>query len=243
MLGYCGDPIYDFPQPDTSMSLVRGGPRPEGQSLLAALPEHLLIKFAQLPLITLPAATPVFDCNARCAGFPLLLSGSVRVFRPLANGRNIELYRVVPSEPCILSLGCLLGGGAYPAFGATAEPTTMVVMPPPMFEECMATAAPFRSEMFRILGERLVNVMLLVEEVATLRLDVRLAAALLARDVDNQGAPLRITHQQLADELGTVREVISRVLDDFARQQMLVLGRGRIELLAPEHLRQLVDAR
>ena len=243
MLQYYADARSDLPQPETSMSLVRGGPGPEGQSLLAALSEHLLIKFAQLPLITLPAATAVFDRNARCAGFPLLLSGSVRVFRPLANGRNIELYRVAPGEPCILSLGCLLGGDAYPAFGATAEPTTMVVMPPPMFEECMATAAPFRSEMFRILGERLVNVMLLVEEVATLRLDVRLAAALLARDVDNQGAPLRITHQQLADELGTVREMISRVLDDFARQQMLVLGRGRIELLAPEQLRQLADAR
>lgn len=225
------------------MSLVRCGPGPDGQSLLATLPEHLLIKFAQLPVIALPASTPVFERNARCSGFPLLLTGSVRVFRPLANGRNIELYRVGPSEPCILSLGCLLGGDAYPAFGATAEQTTMVVMPPPMFEECMATEAPFRSAMFRILGERLVNVMLLVEEVVTLRLDARLAAALLARNVDSNGAPIQVTHQQLADELGTVREMISRVLDDFARQQMLILGRGRIELLEPEQLRQLADAR
>jgi CRP/FNR family transcriptional regulator len=227
------------------MSLVRCGPG--GQSLQATLPEHLLIKFAQLPVLALPAATPVFERNAHCSGFPLLLTGSVRVFRPLANGRNIELYRVAPSEPCILSLGCLLGGDAYPAFGATAEPTTMVVMPPPMFEECMATEAPFRSAMFRILGERLVNVMLLVEEVATLRLDARLAAALLARNVGSNvgsnGAPIQVTHQQLADELGTVREMISRVLDDFARQQILILGRGRIELLKPEQLRQLADAR
>jgi CRP/FNR family transcriptional regulator, anaerobic regulatory protein len=212
--------------------------------LLAALPESLRQQLAQLPLITLPAATPVFDRNARCGGFPLLLSGAVRVFRPLANGRSIDLYRVAPNEPCILSLGCLLGGDAYPACGITAEPTTMVVMPPPMFDECMATVASFRSAMFKMLGERLVNVMLLVEQVTTLRLDARLAAALLAHAAHLEaGMPILITHQQLADELGTVREIISRLLDDFARQQLLVLGRGRIELIAAEKLRQLANAR
>jgi len=211
-------------------------------SLLASLPEHLLQRLAQLPVVELAAGAPVFDRSARCGGFPLLLSGAVRVFRPLANGRSIELYRVAPSEPCILSLGCLLGGGAYPACGIAAEPTTMVVMPPPMFDECMAMVAPFRNAMFRTLGERLVNVMLLVEEVATLRLDARLAAALLAHDAPG-GAPILITHQQLADELGTVREMISRLLDDFARQRMLVLGRGRIEVIAPGQLRQLCAAR
>lgn len=212
--------------------------------LQATLPQQLLRQLAQLPVVELPAGAPVFDRNARCGGFPLLLSGAVRVFRPLANGRSIELYRVAPSEPCILSLGCMLGGGAYPACGITAEPTTMVVMPPPMFDECMATVVPFRTAMFRMLGERLVNVMLLVEEVATLRLDARLAAVLLAHSAHNGGsAPILVTHQQLADELGTVREMISRLLDDFARQQMLVLGRGRIEVIAPRQLRQLADAR
>jgi CRP/FNR family transcriptional regulator len=213
------------------------------QSLLAALPEHLLRQLLAQQVLELPAGAPVFDRRARCGGFPMLLSGAVRVFRPLANGRSIELYRVAPSEPCILSLGCLLGGGSYPAWGVTAEPTTMVVMPPPMFDECMATVAAFRTAMFRMLGERLVNVMLLVEEVTTLQLDTRLAAALLVHHAHNDGETILITHQQLADELGTVREMISRLLDDFARQQMLLLGRGRIEVIAPQQLRQLAEAR
>jgi CRP/FNR family transcriptional regulator, anaerobic regulatory protein len=211
--------------------------------LLATLPQPLLQQLAQLPLVQLAAGTPVFERHARCGGFPLLLSGAVRVFRPLANGRSIELYRVAPDQPCILSLGCLLGGDAYPACGITAEPTTMVIMPPQMFDECMATVAPFRTALFRLLGERLVNVMLLVEEVATLRLDARLAAALLAHAAHHGNAPIPVTHQQLADELGTVREIISRLLDDFARQQMLLLGRGRIEVIAAGKLRQLADAR
>jgi len=75
-----------------------------------------------------------------------------------------------------------------------------------------------------------------------LRLDVRLAAALLA-DGAQDGTLILVTHQQLADELGTVREMISRLLDDFARQQMLVLGRGRIEVIAAARLRQLAEAR
>lgn len=217
--------------------------RLDPQSLLATLPEHLLRQLAQ-QVLKLPAGAPVFESKGRCGGFPLLLSGAVRVFRPLANGRNIELYRVAPSEPCILSLGCLLGGDAYPACGITVEPTTMVVMPPSMFEECMATVVPFRSAMFRMLGKRMVDVMLLVEEVATLKLDTRLAAALLAHDaLRGGGATILITHQQLADELGTVREMISRLLDDFARQRMLILARGRIDVIAPLRLRQLADAR
>lgn len=215
---------------------------PAPQSLLACLPEHMRAALAQAPLIRLPAGAPVFERSARCGGFPLLLSGAVRVYRPLANGRSIELYRVAASEPCILSLACLLGGGSYPACGVTAAPTTMTVMPPSMFDECMATVAPFRTAMFRTLGERLVNVMLLVEEVSSLRLDVRLAAALLA-DGAQDGTLILVTHQQLADELGTVREMISRLLDDFARQQMLVLGRGRIEVIAAARLRQLAEAR
>lgn len=213
------------------------------QSLLASLPQPLLRELAQLPLVELPAGAQVFERSARCGGFPLVLTGAVRVFRPLANGRSIELYRVAPSEACILSLGCLLGGDAYPACGITSAPTAMVVMPPAMFDQWMATVAPFRSAMFRMLGERLVNVMLLVEEVSTLRLDVRLAAALVAHDANKAGTSIAITHQKLADELGTVREMISRLLDDFARQGILQLGRGRIEVIAPARLSRLAEAR
>lgn len=212
------------------------------QSLLASLPLPMRERLAALPVMRLPAGAPVFDRNARCGGFPVLLSGAVRVFRPLANGRNIELYRVAPDEPCILSLACLMGDSAYPACGVTSAPTAMTIMPPQMFDECMATVAPFRTALFRTLGERLINVMMLVEEVVSLRLDVRLAAALMAHR-GSGSAPILITHQQLADELGTVREMISRLLDEFAGQQLVTLARGRIEIVAPDRLRQLAQAR
>lgn len=216
--------------------------------LLRSLPQAVLTQLSAQPPIDLPGGTQVFETSASCGGFPVLLSGTVRVFKHLANGRRIELYRVTPSEPCILSLGCLLGGGKYPASGVTHGGTRLIVMPPALFRECLAANEAFRNEIFRVLGDRLVNTMELVEEVATLRLDVRLAASLLAHlEGDAKGMPaeaqIAITHQELADELGTVREMISRVLDDFAHQGIVVLGRGRLQIADPERLRRLATSR
>ncbi|HYD95448.1 MAG TPA: Crp/Fnr family transcriptional regulator [Noviherbaspirillum sp.] len=208
-----------------------------GATVLQLLPPAIRKQLEDLPVLELPANTPVFAASARCPGFPIILSGAVRVFRYLANGRRIELYRVTPDEVCILSLGCLLGDGQYPADGVTLGPTRLVVMPPALFNACLASDEHFRTAVFRSLGDRLVRTMELVEEVATLRLDVRLAKALLAHGETAVPAPdgscvcvIPITHQELADELGTVREMISRVLDDFASQGMLKPGRGRIEI-------------
>jgi len=122
----------------------------------------------------------------------------------------------------------------------------MIVMPSELFSQCLATDAAFRTAIFRALGDRLVNTMELVEEVATLRLDVRLAAVLLEhdREISADGSrSIAITHQELADELGTVREMVSRLLDDFARQDIVVLARGRIELLDRERLQAFATAR
>lgn len=210
------------------------------QPLMQSLPSGVLRQLAMQPVLELRSGVQVFERNNECAGFPIILMGGVHVFKNLANGRRIELYRVTPEEPCILSLGCLLGGGRYPANAVTVSPTRIILMPAHLFSECLTTEPAFRNAMFRALGERLVNAMDLVEEVVTLRLDVRLAAALLLHQAN---APIVVTHQQLADELGTVREMVSRILSDFADQGMLKLGRGRIEVVDAARLRVLADMR
>lgn len=230
------------------MATAAADPSFSAQSILQSLPPALLNQLAALPVVELPGGTQVFETRTRCAGFPIILSGTVRVFKHLANGRSIELYRVTPDEACILSLGCLLGGGQYPAAGVTSGATRMIVMPPALFNECLAADEGFRTSIFRTLGDRLVHTMELVEEVATLRLDVRLASALLvhAQEVDaaaGEGALIAVTHQELADELGTVREMISRVLDDFEAQGMVELGRGRVRIRDNAKLKKLAAAR
>ncbi|OWW21285.1 Crp/Fnr family transcriptional regulator [Noviherbaspirillum denitrificans] len=218
------------------------------QPILQSLPAAVSKQLASLPVLELPGGTQVFETQARCSGFPIILSGTVRVFKHLANGRRIELYRVTPDEACILSMGCLLGDGRYPATGVTSGTTRVIVMPPALFNECLASDERFRTAIFRTLGDRLVNTMELVEEVATLRLDVRLASALLAHAnaapvaVDGR-VQVAVTHQELADELGTVREMVSRLLDDLEGQGMVELGRGRISIRDAGKLRKLAEMR
>jgi CRP/FNR family transcriptional regulator, anaerobic regulatory protein len=116
-----------------------------------------------------------------------------------------------------------------------------------LFNQCLAADEGFRTSIFRTLGDRLVHTMELVEEVATLRLDVRLASALLVHGQEaaatGDGGIIAVTHQELADELGTVREMISRVLDDFEAQGMVELGRGRVRIRDGAKLKKLAATR
>jgi CRP/FNR family transcriptional regulator len=180
-----------------------------------------------------PAGTRLFDEGAPCGGFPLVLSGCVRVARGAPNGRSLELYRVTPGELCVVSTSCLFGSGLLSAHGDTTEPSELVLLSPAGFER-WAAHEPFRRYVFGVFADRLADLMALAEAVAFQRLDQRLAAALLGH-----GATLKLTHQALADELGTAREIVTRLLRRFEQQGWVVLGRERIELRDAAALRTL----
>ena len=146
------------------------------------------------------------------------------VARGAANGRSLELYRVTPGELCVVSTSCLFGQQALTAHGDTTEPTELVLLSPAGFERWSAHE-PFRRFVFGIFADRLADLMALAEAVAFQRLDQRLASALLGH-----GATLRLTHQALADELGTAREIVTRLLKRFEQRGWVALGRERIEL-------------
>nr|WP_201495226.1 Crp/Fnr family transcriptional regulator [Rubrivivax sp. A210] len=188
---------------------------------------------AQTQRLTVPAGTLLFDEGSPCRGFPLVLSGAVRVARGSPGGRTLELYRVTPGELCVVSTSCLFGTATLAAHGQASEATELALLTPPGFERWMGHP-PFRHFVFGIFGDRLADLMALAEAVAFQRLDQRLAAALLGR-----GAQVHTTHQALADELGTVREIISRLLARFERAGWVRLGRERIELLDSQALRAL----
>ena len=187
----------------------------------------------QLQVMTAPGGTVLFDEHQPCIGFPFLLSGAVRVVKFAANGRELPLYRVLPGETCIISSSCLLGHIAYNARGVAQGETTLGVLPRPLFDELMGTPS-FRNFIFQLFAERMADLMQLVEEVAFRKLDQRLAALLLGK-----GRVVYATHQQLADELGSVREMVSRLLKGFSEQKMVALGREQIEILDPGRLREV----
>lgn len=187
--------------------------------------------------IEAPAGTVLFESRGPCQAFPMLLSGSVRVAKAGANGRELQLYRVLPGESCIITSSCLLGNVAYPARGVAEDDLTAVVVPRALFTQLVEQHPPFRAVIFNLFSERLADLMQLVEEVAFHKLDQRLAALLLAK-----GEVVNATHQGLADELGSVREMISRLLKNFQDQGLVVLGREQIRILDATALRSIAQA-
>lgn len=199
-----------------------------------APPECLERLRGESQLLRAPAGTRLFDERARCTAFPLVLDGAIRVSKISAQGREILLYRVAPGESCVLTSGCLLGHIDYAATGIAETAVTLIAVPLPLFELLLARHEPFRKHVFELFGARLADLMLLVEEVAFHRLDQRLAALLLAR-----GPALLATHQAIADELGSVREMVSRLLGSFADRGLVRLGREQIDVIDTDGLRRL----
>lgn len=189
---------------------------------------------ARCAVTTVPAGTVLFDDGSACAGFPLVLAGRVKVVKTAPTGRELPLYRVGAGESCVLTSSCLLGHARYTARGVAESATTLVALPAPLFHALVNESEPFRAHVFALFAERLADLMSLVESIAFQRLDRRLAALLLGR-----GRVVATTHQALADELGSVREIVTRLLHGFAEQGLVALGRERIEILDAAALRDL----
>lgn len=182
---------------------------------------------------SVPGGSVLFEEGSPCRGFPMVLAGEVRVARGTPQGRSLELYRVTPGEVCVASTASLFGQGTLAAHGSTTQPTELLLLSPAGFERWTGHE-PFRRFVFGVFAERLSDLMSLAEAVAFQRLDQRLAGALLGR-----GHVILGTHQALADELGTVREIVTRLLKRFERQGWVRVARERIEIVEPAALRTL----
>ena len=202
--------------------------------VLAGLPADALAQLVQAAQrIELPAGTTVFDEHQACQGFPFVLRGGIRVVKAAPNGRELPLYRVTPGETCVITSSCLLGHTDYNARGIAEEETEILLLPLDAFAALLANET-FRAFVFQLFSDRIADLMQLIEEVAFHKLDQRLAALLLGR-----GRLVHATHQQLADELGSVREIVSRLLKGLAAQGLVTLGREQIEILDAAGLRRL----
>ncbi|GAA3708330.1 Crp/Fnr family transcriptional regulator [Oceanisphaera sediminis] len=191
-------------------------------------PAQLTLAQSQCQLLELAPGQRVFGAGDHCQGLPVVLAGSIKVQMIGASGNGIVLYRMGQNDMCTLSIGCLMTGLGYRAEAIVEEASRALLVPRPLFERMMAESIDFRYQVLASYGKRLDDLMLLVEEVAFQRMDQRLEEWL-----QHHGANgcILITHQQLAVELGTAREVVSRLLKELERQGRLKLGRGKIELL------------
>ena len=187
-----------------------------------------LLKRLEQEAVTIqaPAGRRLFGEGSPCTHYPLLVEGVIRATKSSPDGHEILLYRLNPGESCVITVVALLGGTAYPAIGAAEADLLVYGVPRLLFEEMILTVPQFRAFVFRYLSQRMAHLMALIDDVAFRRVDQRLASRLLSSD-----APIAVTHQMLADELGTTREVVSRTLEAFQESGVLKLGRKRIEII------------
>lgn len=180
-------------------------------------------------LARIPAGHDVFVEGDEAEAIALLLSGVVRVYKIGENGREITLYRFGNGESCILTANVILSRQTFPAIATVERDAEAVMIPAGAFRQWIGRYDLWRDFIFGLLSQRLASVIATVDEVAFRRMDVRVAAFLLARSQD--GGQVHITHQQIAAELGSSREVISRLLESLEDGGLIRRSRGVIEVL------------
>ncbi len=194
-----------------------------------------LLSVAQL--VSLPANSMICAQSDQCGALSLLSSGRVRVYKISESGREISLYRIHPGESCVLTASCILSDVPFPAFAQTEVPSQAVSIPVLWVKKWMQDPV-WQSFIFSLVSHRLANVIELVEEVAFKHMDERIAHLLLQR-LNTSESMIHITHQKIADELGSSREVISRILKDMEQRHILSMQRGKIIVQDEEKLQQI----
>lgn len=193
-------------------------------------------------MVRLPAGQPVCHEGDRCSMLPLVLEGSARVFKSGVTGREITLYRLGPGESCVLTASCILSGTPFPASAACESEVQAVVIPAADVVAWLRDSTAWREFIFGLVAHRLHRIINVIDDVVFLRMDQRLADYLLQQTGAEDGW-LALTHQQIADDLGTSREVVSRLLKDLEHRHLIEGGRGRLRLLDRAGLKATVQTR
>lgn len=203
----------------------------------AALPRSVrdrLLKEARI--VEMPKGAQVFGPANVPDSLFFLYDGRIRVSQNSDTGRDIVLYRVDAGESCVLTTACMLAEEAYNAEGIAETDITAIVLPKLAFDRLVAEEEAFRKFVFAAYSRRLIDLLRVVDDVAFGHMDVRLAERLLT--LAGEFKEISTTHQQLASELGTAREVVSRILQDFQKREMIAQSRGHILLLDKQALRE-----
>ena len=185
---------------------------------------EILSKTARI--VEAPIGTIGYREGGACGAYVMRLAGQSRVYKMSAGGREILLYRVHAGETCVITTTCLLGNSNYPASTIVEEPIRDVIIPSAAFNQLMIDSKVFRTFVMTNYGALISDLIVLLDEVAFHSLDARLAKLLL----DTGSATISRTHQLMADELGTAREVVSRQLKRFEQKGWVQLGRGHVEI-------------
>ena len=189
-------------------------------------------------VVRLPADSVIFGPGKSPDNLLLLLQGTVRVQQLAESGREVVLYRVTAGESCVLTTACMLAYEDHAAEGIAETEIVAAAIPRGVFDELVASSKEFRNFVFRAYSRRITDLFHVIEDIAFRRMDIRLAQKIIERA---DTGVLKATHAQLAAELGTAREVISRQLAEFQRRGWIAQSRGVIEIRDCDGLRGLAE--
>ncbi len=175
-----------------------------------------------------------------CTHLALLMSGTVRIYKLAETGREITLYRIEAGQSCILTASCIQSNNPFPAFAVCDDSIEAILIPSHCLQKWLAESTTWRHYIFGLISQRMSSVISLVEEVAFRKLDQRIARLLIQYQNKSASSNINVTHQKIALELGTSREVVSRILMDFQSLGLVRLVRGSITVLNHEEMKNKV---
>lgn len=194
-------------------------------------PLDFLLQQSDVKEISAPIGTVICRSGDTCQDLIIIQEGVVRVYYPATNGRRITLYHIGSQESCILTASCIINGASFPAIAEAESVVKGYAIPAIKVREWMQSEPQWQQYLFSLLAQRMASLIELVNSLAFKRLDNRLAEWLLQQSYLNNNTPIQITHQLISEELASSREVISRLLKEFEREQLIQLARGSIQLL------------
>lgn len=191
-------------------------------------------------MIDLPAGQMLMQQGQQCQHIPFVMTGSLRVYKLSPNGREMTLYRIGPGDTCLQSIACRMLGEDFPALAQVEVKSRLFMLPAVNYHDILGIQPFWKDFLILTLYRHLTETMETLEAVAFSRTDRRLASWLLAHR-QAPGAFVSSTHEAIAVELGTAREVVSRLLGDLQNKGAVQLGRGKIKILQPQLLEDLSE--
>lgn len=176
-----------------------------------------------------------------CQNIYFVIDGLIRIYKLTPDGRELTLYRIGPGEMCLFTMGCIMEQEAFKAIAKIEKKTRLLAVPGDVFKSIMTQNITFQNFMFKKVLTALTELMVLIEEVTFHSINKRVASFLLHESSLHNSKHLKTTHEAMAQELGTAREVISRMLKEFEKNDLVSLSRGKITLINEKKLKVIAE--
>jgi len=194
--------------------------------------------YSQAQHVEIPAGTTIIEEGQNCAHLVMVTDGVARVYKLSPSGREVTLYRIHAGESCVLTASCIMNQDSFPAMAEVESTIRGLLISPKNVRDWFCQDPEWQKFIFGLLSHRLASIISVVEEVAFKRIDVRLAEQFV-RSIEKGDERINKTHAELAADVGSSREVVSRILRDFSQRDLISSGRGFIEILDQEGIRSL----